>query len=171
MPARGAQRPLGCAFGAGDRVSFTIWVDGDAVPKEIKEIILRASQRLKLRTIFVANKYIDVGRSDLVTLVRVTQGADVADAHIVEASAAADFCITADIPLAAALVAKGLVVIDPRGELYSESSVGERLAIRDFMADLRDAGVQTAGPPPFSAKAKQKFAALLDSLLTRALRK
>ena len=149
---------------------MNIWVDADALPGDIKDIILRTAQRLKITTIFVANKQIDVGRGAFVSFVRVTQGADVADAYIVDASAANDFCITADIPLAALLVEKGLTVIDPRGERYSESNIGERLAVRDFMAGLRESGVSTAGPPPFSAKAKQKFAALLDSLLTKAMR-
>jgi uncharacterized protein len=151
-------------------MAVRIWVDADAVPNEIKEIILRASQRLSVPTILVANKNVAIGRGPLVSLVRVTQGPDVADAYIVDNSAPEDFCVTADIPLAAQLVDKGLTVIDPRGELYSSSSVGERLSIRDFMASLREAGVQTAGPRPFSPKAKQKFAALFDSLLTKALK-
>lgn len=150
---------------------MTIWVDADALPNEIKDIILRASLRLKLPTVFVANKNIQIGHGPFVSFVRVTQGADVADSHIVEASAPGDFCVTADIPLAAALVDKGLTVIDPRGDLYSPSTVGERLAVRDFMAGLREAGVQTGGPSPFNAKAKQKFAARLDSLLSKAVRK
>jgi uncharacterized protein YaiI (UPF0178 family) len=149
---------------------LTIWIDGDALPGEIKEILLRAAQRLKVPTILVANKNVQVGASPFVSFVRVTQGADVADAHIVEASCAGDFCVTADIPLAAALVQKGLTVIDPRGDLYSADTVGERLAMRDFMAGLREAGVQTGGPPPFDAKAKQRFAARFDQLITRALR-
>lgn len=148
-----------------------IWIDGDAMPGEIKDIILRAAQRLKVETILVANKNVGVGAGPFVRFVRVARGADVADAYIVEASAPADFCVTADIPLAAALVDKGVTVIDPRGELYSPSNVGERLAMRDFMAGLREAGVETGGPPPFNAQAKQKFAARFDSLLTRALRK
>jgi uncharacterized protein len=147
-----------------------IWIDGDAMPGEIKEIILRAAQRLKVPTILVANKNVHVGNGAFVSFVRVTKGADVADAHIVNKSGAGDFCVTADIPLAAALVAKGLTVIDPRGDLYSTETVGERLAMRDFMAGLREAGVQTGGPPPFDAKAKQKFAARFDHLLTKALR-
>jgi uncharacterized protein YaiI (UPF0178 family) len=154
--------------GRGRRL--TIWVDGDAMPGEIKDIILRAAQRLRVASVVVANKNVHVGSGAFVSFVRVTQGADVADAYIVEASRAEDFCITADIPLAAALVAKGLTVIDPRGDVYSEATVGERLAVRDFMVGLREAGVQTSGPPPFDAKAKQKFAARFDSLLTRALR-
>jgi uncharacterized protein YaiI (UPF0178 family) len=148
-----------------------IWVDADALPNEIKEVILRAAQRLQLETILVANKNVSIGRGPFVTFVRVGQGEDVADAYIVAHSAPEDFCVTADIPLAAQLVPKGLTVIDPRGELYSAANVGERLAIRDFMSELREAGVQTSGPPPFHPKAKQKFAALLDSLLTKALRK
>jgi uncharacterized protein len=147
-----------------------IWVDADALPGVIKEIILRASLRLKVDTVFVANKNIQVGASPLVTFVRVTQGADVADAYIVDRSAAGDLCVTADIPLAAALVAKGLIVIDPRGDRYSHDNVGDRLATRDLMASLRDEGLTIQGPPPFSAKAKQKFAASFDSQLTRALR-
>ena len=147
-----------------------IWIDGDAMPGEIKEIVLRASQRLRVPTVLVANKNVQVGASPLVTFVRVTQGADVADAYIVDGSAAGDFCITADIPLAALLVARGVTVIDPRGDRYSEENVGERLAIRDFMSELRDSGVQTGGPRPFNAQAKQKFAASFDALLTRALR-
>jgi uncharacterized protein len=147
-----------------------IWIDGDAMPGEIKEIILRAAQRLKVPTILVANKNVHVGASAFVSFVRVTKGADVADAHIVDASAAGDFCITADIPLAALLVEKGLTVIDPRGDLYSTETIGERLAVRDYMASLREAGVQTGGPRPFDAKAKQKFAARFDQLITKALR-
>jgi uncharacterized protein YaiI (UPF0178 family) len=147
-----------------------IWIDGDAMPGEVKEIILRAAQRLRVPTVLVANKNVQVGNSSFVTFVRVTQGPDVADAYIVDGSAAGDFCITADIPLAAALVAKGLTVIDPRGDLYSPDTVGERLAMRDLMAGLREAGVQTSGPPPFDARAKQKFAARFDQLLTKALR-
>jgi len=147
-----------------------IWVDADALPGEIKEIILRAAHRLRIPTVLVANKHLELRPSPLVSTVRVGQGADVADAYIVDASVAEDFCVTADIPLAAALVEKGLTVLDPRGDHYSPENVRERLAIRDFMADLREAGVQTGGPSAFGPKAKQKFAALLDRLLTQAVR-
>ena len=147
-----------------------IWVDADALPTEIKEIVLRAARRLGVETIFVANKPVWVGDDPLVSFVLVAEGADVADAYIVEASARGDLCVTADIPLAAQLAARGLIVIDPRGDLYTASSVGERLAIRDFMAGLRDVGVQTGGPPPFDRKAKQRFASTLDRELTRAVR-
>jgi uncharacterized protein len=147
-----------------------IWVDADALPGEIKDIILRAARRLTIPTVLVANKNLAVGLGPHVSFVRVTKGPDVADAYIHEASAPGDFCVTADIPLAAALVAKGLTVIDPRGELYSPDNVGECLAMRDLMAGLREAGVQTDGPPPFGPKAKQRFAALLDRLLSQSLR-
>jgi uncharacterized protein len=147
-----------------------IWVDADALPGEIKDIILRAAERLKLPAVLVANKQLGVGLGRHVSFVRVRKGADVTDAHIYAASAPGDFCITADVPLAVALVGKGLTVIDPRGEQYSADNVGERLAMRDLMTGLREAGVETGGPPPFDARAKQRFAALFDRLLTQALR-
>jgi uncharacterized protein YaiI (UPF0178 family) len=118
-------------------VPFTIWGDADATPGEIKEIILRAAHRLQIETILVANKNVATGQSPLVSLVRVEAGPDAADAYIVEHSAPPDFCVTADISLAARLVETGLTVIDPRGELYSAESIGERLSIRDFKAGLR----------------------------------
>src|SRR5215468_506007 len=118
------------------------------MPGEIKDILLRASQRLQVPAILVANKNVHVGNGAFVSFVRVTKGPDVADAYIVDASAVGDFCVTADIPLAAALVAKGLMVIDPRGDLYSKENIGERLGMRDFMEGLRESGVQTGGPRP-----------------------
>jgi uncharacterized protein YaiI (UPF0178 family) len=147
-----------------------MWVDADALPSEIKEIILRASRRLSVETVFVANKNRWVADDPLVSFVRVTEGLDVADAFILDASAPGDLCVTADIPLAARLVDKGLIAIDPRGDLYSAESIGERRSIRDFMAGLRDAGVRTGGPPPFSLRAKQRFASTLDREVTKALR-
>jgi uncharacterized protein len=147
-----------------------LWVDADALPNAIKEIILRASRRLRVETTFVANQNVWVGNDPLVSVVRVTEGLDVADDFIVESSSPGDLCVTADIPLAARLVEKGVIAIDPRGDLYSAEGIGERLSIRDFMADLRGAGVTTGGPPPFDLKAKQRFASTLDRELTRAVR-
>ena len=147
-----------------------IWVDADALPTEAKLILLRACRRLSVETVFVANKNVWVEDDPLVSFVRVAEGPDIADAFIVESSAPGDICVTADIPLAARLVDKGLTVIDPRGDLYSVESIGERLATRDLMAGLRDAGVQTGGPPPFSLKAKQRFASTLDRELSKAVR-
>lgn len=148
-----------------------IWVDADALPGAAREIILRASQRLRIATVFVANKHLNVGVGALVTFVRVGQGADVADKYIVDASAAGDLAVTADIPLAAALVARDVLVMDPRGDEYSPDNVGDRLSVRDLMTSLREVGVATQGPPPFDARAKQRFAAGLDRLLTRGLRR
>jgi len=159
-----------CGQLGGATLPIKLWVDADALPTEIKEIILRASRRLGVETVFVANKNVWVGDDPLVSFVRVTEGADVADAYIAEAAAAGDICVTADIPLAARLVDRGLVAIDPRGDRYSAESISARLSIRDLMAGLRDTGVQIGGPPPFNVKAKQRFASTLDRELTRAVR-
>jgi hypothetical protein len=96
---------------------------------------------------------------------------DVADSHIVESASGEDIVVTADIPLAALVVAKGVAAIDPRGDLYTESNVRERLSIRDFMRDLRGAGVEVGGPRPFDARSKQAFAATFDRVLTQAMRR
>jgi uncharacterized protein YaiI (UPF0178 family) len=127
-----------CGRRAGEeaKLPIRIWVDADAVPADVKEIVLRASRRRSVETVFVANKHLRVGDDPLVSLVRVAEGPDAADAFIVGSSAAGDLCVTADVRLAARLVEKGLVVIDPRGELYSPESIGERVAIRDFVASL-----------------------------------
>lgn len=149
---------------------LTIWVDADACPGPVRDIILRAAERLRLPIVFVAGKTLAAPRSPYVRVVRVAAGPDAADSHIVKASAPGDVAVTADIPLAALLVPKGVVAIDPRGALYSEENIRERLSIRDFMQGVRDAGVVTGGPRPFDAKAKQRFAATLDATLTRLLR-
>lgn len=151
--------------------AFTLWVDADACPRDVKDLVYRAADRLSVRTILVANSTISVPRSKHISTVRVGAGADVADGHIVKASAAGDVGITADIPLAALLVPKGVTVIDPRGELYTEDNISERLSIRNFMQEMREGGVQTGGPKPFDAKAKQHFANALDRILTQALKR
>lgn len=148
-----------------------LWIDADAAPRDVKEICFRVSERLKLETILVANMRIQLppGYSFL-SAVRVDGGADVADGYIVEHSVAGDVAVTADIPLAALLVPKGVIVIDPRGEVYTEESIGERLSIRNFMDDLRMGGVDTGGHAAYGTKEKQAFANALDRALTRALR-
>lgn len=149
-----------------------LWVDADAVPRDVKEIILRAATRLKLETVLVANQRLLIPPGNpLVTSVRVEGGPDVADRHITEFAQPGDIAITADVPLAAALVAKRVTVVDPRGQEYTTENVGERLAVRDFMDALRGAGVETSGPKPYGIREKQAFAAALDRVLTRALRK
>jgi uncharacterized protein YaiI (UPF0178 family) len=148
-----------------------LWVDADAAPREVKEVCYRASDRLKLDTVLVANSRLQlpVGHSQL-TSVRVDGGPDVADAYIAEHAVSGDVAVTADIPLAALLVPKGVVVIDPRGEEYTPEIIGERLSVRNFMDGLRSTGVQTGGHAPYSARDKQAFSNTLDRALTRALR-
>lgn len=149
-----------------------IWVDADAAPRDVKEIVYRAAKRLELETILVANQrlYVPPGNPFL-TAIRVEGGPDVADLHIVEHSDPGDVAVTADIPLAAALVEKGVQVIDPRGEEYTSENVGERLSIRNFMDELRGTGVETGGPAPYGNREKQAFASALDRVLTRSLRR
>lgn len=145
-----------------------IWIDADAAPQAVKTIVFRASARLGLETALVANQRLFTPRNNpLVKPVRVAGGPDVADQHIVDHAAKGDLAITADIPLAAALVEKGVLVLDPRGEEYTEANVRERLSIRDFMDSLRSTGVQTGGPAPYGEREKQAFANALDRLLTR----
>ena len=147
-----------------------IWVDADACPGPVREILLRASQRLKVPTVFVANKRLTLPRSEFVSTVQVGAGLDVADRHIAEAAQAGDLAVTQDIPLAALLVPKGVVVMDPRGELFTEENISERLSVRNFMQELRDSGVMTGGPGGFSAQDRQQFAATLDRERTRLLK-
>ena len=148
-----------------------LWLDADAAPRDVKEVCLRAAERLKLETILVANARIQLPLGYAhVSAVRVEGGPDVADRYIVEHAAAGDVAVTADIPLAALLVPKGVVVIDPRGDEYTAESIGERLSVRDFMDGLRGAGVETGGHAPYGAREKQAFANALDRALTRARR-
>jgi uncharacterized protein YaiI (UPF0178 family) len=148
-----------------------LWVDADAAPREVKEIVFRAADRLKIETVLVANSRmpLPVGHR-FVTAVRVDGGPDVADRYIADAALPGDVAITADIPLASILVGKRVVVIDPRGTEYTSENIGERLAVRDFMDGLRGAGVETGGPKGYGPREKQAFAGALDRALTRALR-
>jgi uncharacterized protein len=151
--------------------TMKLWIDADAAPRDVKEIVFRAARRLELDTVLVANRRIAVPPgSPHVTAVRVEGGPDVADLHISESAAPGDVAVTADIPLAAALVDKGVHVIDPRGEEYTPDNVAERLSVRDFMDGLRGAGMETGGARPYGAREKQAFAGALDRVLTRALR-
>jgi uncharacterized protein len=150
---------------------LTIWIDADAAPRDVKEIVYRAAKRLEIPTILVANQRLSSPLNNpFVSTVEVQGGPDVADQHIADHAVAGDLAITADIPLAAVLVDKGLVVLDPRGEEYSAENVRERLSVRDFMDSLRGSGVETGGARPYGAREKQAFAAALDRTLT-ALRR
>jgi uncharacterized protein YaiI (UPF0178 family) len=148
-----------------------LWIDADAAPQAVKEVCLRASERLRLPTIFVANQRLPLPPGYAhVSTVRVDGGPDVADRYIAEHAVAGDVAVTADIPLAALLVPKGVVVLDPRGEEYTAEIIGERLSIRNFMDGLRMTGVETGGHPAYGSRDKQAFANALDRALTRGLR-
>ena len=146
-----------------------IWVDGDACPKVVKEILYRAAERTKTPTVFVANGYLYLPRSEFLTMVQVADGPDIADDEIVARCASEDIVVTADIPLAARVVEKGAVALDPRGKVYDKSNIGQILSMRNFMDDLRGAGVETGGPNSFGAREKQEFANALDRILTKRL--
>jgi uncharacterized protein YaiI (UPF0178 family) len=147
-----------------------IWVDADACPGAVREVLLRASQRLKLPIVFVANRAQALPRSELVSTVQVGAGLDVADQHIADHAQRGDLVMTQDIPLAAQLVPKGVVAIDPRGEVFTEENIDERLSVRNFMQELRESGVTTGGPSGFTDRDKQQFASALDRELTRLIR-
>jgi len=148
-----------------------LWLDADAAPRDVKEVCYRVSERLELETVLVANQRLTlpVGYRFL-SAVRVDGGADVADQYIAEHAEKGDVAVTADIPLAAILVPRGVVVIDPRGEEYTPEIIGERLSVRNFMDSLRTTGVETGGHAPYGAREKQAFANALDRVLTRARR-
>lgn len=148
-----------------------LWLDADATPREVKEICFRASERLSLATVLVANQRLQLPVGYLhLSAVRVDGGPDVADLYIAEHAEAGDVAVTADIPLAALLVPKGVVVIDPRGDEYTTESIGERLSVRNFMDGLRSSGVETGGHAVYGSREKQAFANALDRALSRALR-
>ena len=148
-----------------------LWIDADAAPRDVKEIVFRAAQRLGLETVLVANQRLQTPTDNsFVSSIRVDGGPDEADRYIAENSEAGDVAVTADIPLASILVEKRIAVIDPRGEEYSTENIGERLAVRDFMDGLRGSGVESGGSRPYGPRDKQNFAGALDRILTRALR-
>lgn len=144
-----------------------IWVDADACPRPARELIERASARLGLPVVLVANRPLSAPASPLITSVQVPRLSDAADGHIAQHVAPGDLVVTADIPLAAQVVARGARALDPRGEVHTADTVGERLAVRDLMEELRWAGVATGGPPAYSPKDRQRFAQALDRLLPR----
>ena len=144
-----------------------ILVDADACPNVIKEILFRAADRVRVPVILVANKPLRTPRSPHVKSIRVPAGFDVADRRIAELLEAGDLVVTADIPLAAEVVERGGHALDPRGELYTEENVRERLAVRNLMDELRSSGVETGGPSSFGKAERRAFADQLDRLLAR----
>lgn len=148
-----------------------IWVDADAVPRDVKDIVARAALRLEITTHLVANQRIQTpANNPFVSAVWVAGGPDVADDHIVVHAEPHDLAVTADIPLAARLVEKGVGAIDPRGAEYTTENIRERLSVRDFMDQLRSTGVETGGPSAYGVREKQAFASTFDRVLTRLLR-
>lgn len=147
-----------------------IWIDADACPKLIKEVIYSISQRLQLEVILVANSSMFIPPSPLIRLVKVSAGADVADNYIVEHVTEDDIVITADIPLAAFIVEKKAIALNVRGEIYTEDNVRERLSMRDFMKELRDStGLEIGGPQTFGPKDKEKFTNSINRILEKKL--
>ena len=145
-----------------------MWVDADACPVVIKEILYRAAERLGMELTLVANHQLNVPASAYIRAVQVPGGFDVADRRIAEAVQPGDLVVTADIPLAADVVRKGACALNPRGELYTEENIAERLTIRDMMEELRSSGRVTGGPPTLDKRDRQAFANQLDRLLARS---
>ena len=144
-----------------------IWVDADACPGVIKEIIYRAAERKQIKTTLVANQMLRTPPSKFIRAIQVASGFDVADAHIVDQLSTGDLVVTADIPLAAQVLERGAHAINPRGELYTTATIRERLNMRDFMEGLRAAGIETGGPAAFSQADRQAFANQLDRFLAK----
>jgi uncharacterized protein YaiI (UPF0178 family) len=144
-----------------------IWVDADACPGEIKELMYRTAERMKVKLTLVANQTLRIPRSEYIDAVLVRDGANIADRRIVELVAPGDLVVTADIPLAAEVVAKGAEAIDPRGGLYTHANIGERLAMRNVIDQLRGSGQVSGGPPTFGPKDRQAFANQLDRWLVK----
>jgi len=145
-----------------------IWVDADACPVVIKEILFRAAERKALELTLVANQVLSVPRSRYISTLKVKAGFDVADNEIVSRVGAGDLVITSDIPLAAEVIEKGAVALSGRGELFTAENIRARLNMRDFMDTLRSSGIQTGGPPPLSKQDRKSFADHLDRLLEKA---
>lgn len=144
-----------------------IWIDADACPNAIKEILYRAAERVRVPLVLVANAILRPPPSKYIRTIRVAAGPDAADDEIARRCEKGDLVITADIPLAADVVAKGAFALNPRGELYTEETIRERLSMRNFMDDLRSTGIDTGGPSALSPKDRQTFANNLDRFLTR----
>jgi len=144
-----------------------IWVDADACPKVIKEILYRAAERVKCTLVLVANQGLVVPKSPYIKSIRVASGFDVADNYIAQQVSADDLVITADIPLAADVIAKGAQALNPRGELYDPNTIKQKLTMRDFLDEMRGSGVMTGGPPPLSQTERREFANALDRILNQ----
>lgn len=143
-----------------------IWVDADACPRVIKEILYRAAERVQCQLLLVANQQLNLPKSPFIRAIRVASGFDVADNYIVQHVTAGDLVITADIPLAAEVIARGARALNPRGEVYHPDTIKQKLTLRDFMDELRGSGVMTGGPPPLNQSERREFANALDRFLS-----
>lgn len=141
-----------------------IWIDADSCPRAVKEIVYKTSQRLSINIVLVANDYQNIPQSSLIRLIVVDKGFDAADKHIVDLVEIHDIVITADIPLAALVLKKKAIALDPRGKIYTENNIGSILSMRDILKEFRDAGTITSGPAAFSAKDVKLFADSLNKL-------
>lgn len=146
-------------------MTLTIWVDADACPNPIKAVLFRAAQKRQLPTLLVANQFISVPPSKSIRCIRVSGGFDVADDYIVQHLQSGDLVITADIPLAAQVLQRGGFALDPRGVMFDRENIGEKLAMRNFMVEMRDSGVQVGGAAAMAAKDVQNFANAFDRFL------
>lgn len=146
---------------------MTIWIDADACPVPVREIVLRAGQRTNTALVFVANSPLPIPRRPLIKAVQVSQGFDVADNYISQHAQVKDLVITQDIPLAAEIVEQGITALNPRGELYTVENIRQRLAMRNFAEELRNIGQISGGPNKFGDKEKQTFANALDRWLQK----
>ena len=149
---------------------MSIWVDADACPKVIKEILFRAAERTAIRVTLVANRLLHTPKSEYISALQVADGFDVADSEIVRRLEVGDLVITADIPLAAEVIAKGGHALDPRGEMHSADTIQAKLTMRDFMDTLRASGIETGGPAALSQRDRQRFAKHLDHYLTHLIK-
>jgi uncharacterized protein YaiI (UPF0178 family) len=147
-----------------------IYIDADAFPNVIKDILIRAADRLNVPLVFVANKPLRVKKSANISIVLVSEGADVADDRIASLAQSGDLIITSDIPLADRVIAKGAFALTPRGDLYTEGNIKDRLSVRDLLGELRDGGMLTGGPAAFSKNDRQAFANQLDSFLVKQIK-
>ena len=143
-----------------------IWIDADACPKAVKEIVFKTSQRLKIKIILVANTYQNIPQNDLIQLIVVDKSFDAADQYIIDQVEMHDIVITADIPLAAEVLRKKARALDPRGKIYNENNIGPISSLRDFMKEFRDAGLITSGPAAFGPKDVKLFADSLNKLVS-----
>lgn len=144
-----------------------IWVDADACPRAVKDILFRVAERTEMSVTFVANQRIRLPESPFIDLIQVGQGLDIADDEIANKCEAGDLIITADIPLAARVVEKGALGLDPRGTMYDKTNIGQILDMRNFMDTLRGSGVETGGPDSFGHRERMKFANELDRFIAR----